>query len=473
MAGLDPSIILAGNPQPNPAQQFMSLYEFAQKAKQAQAQQQQTNQLRNLFAQPDATDPKSGLPTASTIARAYQINPDLGTKIAEGAAAAQEKRAQASRYQGQEETAIRGRLTGALTGATKILDETGDIDQAKQAFYDAVDGEQISDEDKARRKAPVIGMDATQFRHAVLMAQASQAGAAASKPGADKTDLKEYTDSTGTTFFKDIHSPGRNLTAAGEPYEPVGEIKPVPTSGEQGSLTPKAVAYYAEQFRTYGPTALGRLSKTDRDAVINAAAEEGDATGDIQTQLAQKGAQAEQRAEGTRRGQLRLGEAEMEGAVKLSQQAYSKLSRDQIVPFNQLRIMYEKGTSNPEQAAAYAADNALVNIYARMISPTGQGTDSDKNHAREMLNQAQGPEAHQAVVNQLLAEGRNAMAGGERAGRETTEQTPIARHAPPPPKTAGSNWDAAIKYLRLHPDSKGDFDKRYGPGTADSVLGGQ
>ena len=149
------------------------------------------------------------------------------------------------------------------------------------------------------------------------------------------------------------------------------------------------------------------------------------------TQMAQinanfVGATAEQRAVGTRVGNAAVAASEVPNMAALSDQAYSKLSRTEIVPFNKLKQAVESGTSSPAQAVAYAADQSVINAYARALSPTGVGTDAARAKGEKMLNTAMGPEAHRAVLNQLIAE-TNAIKSGAQGAMGTGQRpaTPI------------------------------------------------
>lgn len=99
----------------------------------------------------------------------------------------------------------------------------------------------------------------------------------------------------------------------------------------------------------------------------------------------------------------------------------NKFPRGQFVPGNQIQQMGQRAMSNPQLAAFSAATNTLVNEYARAIGG-GVGTDASREHARQMLNEAQSPEAYAAVTNVLKrevqlahAEARKRLAQG--AGR--------------------------------------------------------
>jgi hypothetical protein len=63
-----------------------------QNAQEAQAQQ---NALKSIFAQPGAMDPQTGLPTPATVARVTQANPDAGLKLQNSLAELQTKKTEA------------------------------------------------------------------------------------------------------------------------------------------------------------------------------------------------------------------------------------------------------------------------------------------------------------------------------------------------------------------------------------------
>jgi hypothetical protein len=64
----------------------------------------------------------------------------------------------------------------------------------------------------------------------------------------------------------------------------------------------------------------------------------------------------------------------------------SQIDRSQYPSLNAIQNAADKGTGGKEIVQLNTSINALVNSYARAISPTGQPTVSDKNHAREILN---------------------------------------------------------------------------------------
>ncbi len=437
-----------------------AIFTEAYKIKELQQNQQNTNALKSFFSDPSNLGP-DGLPTNNALANLTRVAPQVGFEVTEQTAKVENQRAltddRTMELKVQKDNILeKGVREPAATAYDNAIKEGKTPEVATQiaqrVYNEGLDTVKQSGEFSAGEVAQFApNFDIDRIR------TASKINALHNQPKSG--DVETITDASGNTFDHDKLKGTNKFVSGpaglkpGEDYDPTGGVHRLAGAADTGGLDQAGIDYYAKLFRTQGPTALGRLTKGDRDKVINAAAGSagGDAASDIRTQYAGRGAQAEQRAEGTRTGQLRIAEEEMEGAVQLSQNAYDKLPRGSFTPFNELQNLVEKKTSSPEQAAAYAADNAIVNIYARMISPTGQGTDSDKNHAREMLNQAQGPEAHRAVLNQLMAEGKNALAKAQRARAETTEETPVAGEdtpSNPRPHAAAPRGTPPINLLR-------------------------
>lgn len=160
-----------------------------------------------------------------------------------------------------------------------------------------------------------------------------------------------------------------------------------------------------------------------------------------------KGVQSEQRAIGNRAGQAAVGASEVPILARQADTAYSQLSRTDLVPYNQLKRMVESGTSNPAQRAAFVADNAAVIARARALSPTGQPHLADIKAGEGMLNDAIGPEAHRAVLNQFILEAGGMKQGAANAmGNGPTNMAPIgAAHAPYPDPAKEARYQAWLK----------------------------
>lgn len=154
----------------------------------------------------------------------------------------------------------------------------------------------------------------------------------------------------------------------------------------------------------------------------------------------QAGALAGQRAVGTRAANISLAANEANNMIPIALEASDKLPRSQYMPWNQMVQAVQKGASSPELASFVAATNSLVNSYVRAVSPSGVPTDSMRQHAYDMLNAAQGPEAYKAVVVTMQKEMQAALqAPGQvkaelRKGNEATAAAgPTGAPAAPTP----------------------------------------
>lgn len=143
-----------------------------------------------------------------------------------------------------------------------------------------------------------------------------------------------------------------------------------------------------------------------RTAVNQKAKEMGLSPDQVATKMADfAGRQAAMRSLGTRGVNVEYAANTANRAIDLAEEALGKVPRTQFVPLNELRQLYDKKTSSPEQAAFYTATNTLVNEYARVAAGgSNQATEGMRQHAREMLNTAMGPEAYRAALNMMRRE---------------------------------------------------------------------
>lgn len=117
-----------------------------------------------------------------------------------------------------------------------------------------------------------------------------------------------------------------------------------------------------------------------------------------------QGLNAQQRTFGTQTARMSTSSVEAQGAITLGRQASAAVDRGNWVPVNKAIQSWQRGTSNPELGKFAAANLAIVNTYARAINPTGQPTVADKEHAREILSTATGPDQYSAVLDQMQQE---------------------------------------------------------------------
>lgn len=174
-----------------------------------------------------------------------------------------------------------------------------------------------------------------------------------------------------------------------------------------------------------------------RAEIARQAREAGMKPDQIATRMADfAGRTAAMRTLGTRGANVEYAANTANKAIDLAQEAYAKLPRGQFVPFNQLRELYDKKTSSPEQAAAYAATNTLVNEYARVASGgSNQATEGMRHHAREMLNTAMSQEAFNAVLGMMRREIQTAKSAYNETRREFLEDHSTPATAKPAPSS--------------------------------------
>lgn len=111
---------------------------------------------------------------------------------------------------------------------------------------------------------------------------------------------------------------------------------------------------------------------------------------------------------GAREGKIatRVQEANLFADIALK--ASKEVPRESFVPWNKLSQYTSKQLSDPKLAALHAATQSLVNAYASAVGG-GVMTEGNRLEANRMLYDAQGPEAYNAVVNQMLIETQAAL----------------------------------------------------------------
>jgi len=404
----DPSILLQGH--------IGKVIGEAYQLRQMRDQMQSQNALRNLMAKPDAVDPATGLPTTNTLAQLSRVSPEAAAKLAGQISTVQEHQAQTGHMESEtqaarqkQDTEFLSTVVGDYDGAIKGGNVSPEIalQAARKKLRDHIMAAPVSDEAKQKAWEQVGSLDAAGLRNHAMTAEQRIAAQKFETTEADKTRTAEerekhdrtteggkwevLVDPKSNTAYR--YNPGTHeaTTLDGKPYSPEGAAK-------MGGGTPRSATQLA----------MSKFMQEHPDATAS----------DVADFAAQYGAGVrEQGAIGTKRGGIEFSASEVDRAAKVSKEAYSKLSRTQFMPFNKLKDAVERQTSSPEQAAAFAADNALVNGYGALASRGGVSTVSAQDHARAMLNTAQSQAAHDAVVDQMITEGKALSEGGDDATR--------------------------------------------------------
>jgi hypothetical protein len=142
-----------------------------------------------------------------------------------------------------------------------------------------------------------------------------------------------------------------------------------------------------------------------RKAIREGAMARGMSGPDIAAKLAEYGGNvAAQRTVGTRSANIEVAGNAMESQVPIALAASAEVARSGFLPFGKAQVMFNEQTNNVPMRKLAAANNAIVNLYSRAINPTGVGTVSDKEHARQILMTAYDQPSYEATVKQMLLE---------------------------------------------------------------------
>ena len=105
-------------------------------------------------------------------------------------------------------------------------------------------------------------------------------------------------------------------------------------------------------------------------------------------------------------------------------------------------------TASPELRRLNASVNAIVNVYARAVNPNGVGTQSDKDHAREIIDSAFSSGDFKAATSQMMMEvGAEKKAPGVVKGEMRTFFTGKSNTNNAPNTNQQSDEELIQKYL--------------------------
>jgi len=128
------------------------------------------------------------------------------------------------------------------------------------------------------------------------------------------------------------------------------------------------------------------------------------------------GVKSGQRTLGTRQANIDLAATELKQVIPVVMAASEGVDRTNYPDLNRVIQAFQRGTGDPNIVKLGSGVNTLVNLYSRAISPTGQPTVSDKDHAREILNQAWAKGQFNAAV-QMMEQEVNAASSSPAAVR--------------------------------------------------------
>jgi hypothetical protein len=192
--------------------------------------------------------------------------------------------------------------------------------------------------------------------------------------------------------------------AKGPAFKPTEEISFDPQV--LSAMADQALAGDKSVFTNLGRGAQGAKNIVAlRTAMNNKMLENGWSGKDIAAKNAEFiGMTSGQRTLGTRTANIEMAGTEFSNMLPLAREASALVPRSGFLPFGKANVMFDEQTNDPALRQFAAANNSLVNVYARAISPSGQPTISDKDHAREMLSTAFDQKSYNATLDQLERE---------------------------------------------------------------------
>jgi len=192
--------------------------------------------------------------------------------------------------------------------------------------------------------------------------------------------------------------------AKGPAFKPTEEISFDPQV--LSAMADQALAGDKSVFTNLGRGAQGAKNIVAlRTAMNNKMLENGWSGKDIAAKNAEFiGMTSGQRTLGTRTANIEMAGTEFANMLPLAREASALVPRSGFLPFGKANVMFDEQTNDPALRQFAAANNSLVNVYARAISPSGQPTISDKDHAREMLSTAFDQKSYNATLDQLERE---------------------------------------------------------------------
>ena len=165
------------------------------------------------------------------------------------------------------------------------------------------------------------------------------------------------------------------------------------------------------------------------------------------------GIKAGERTLGTRQANISLAANTLEQFIPLADAASDAYKRTGVKSLNDLQKFAQGKTASPELRKLAGATNAVINAYARAVSPSGTPSISDKDHAREVLDVAFSNGDFHAATEQLMLEiGAEKKAPG--AVREAMREGIVGKKGKPDTAAAPSGVPTGSKQIGHTPDGK-------------------
>lgn len=417
----DPNIIMAAG-NINDPNAMLALKMNMQKLQQAEQQSRGQNALRQLFAAPGAIDPTTNLPTAKTIAQAYQIDPKSALDMADNAASMQASQQAArdkklARQKELNEGVDPYRVEAMTAYNTALKGPGGNEEVARKAAQDVWDkglttfeqGADLSSDERSQ-------LDQGRSFDPVRIANNSPTW---------QKNLKE-------AHAEKVADEARSLQERGiaerEHHDEVVEGlagQKAAVASAPSDMTEEDKDYWADVVRKGGtlPPGLSRTAAGSRlvQDLMKRVPKGSTASDLIASQAEVGGLRAGERTLATRQVNMENAANEVKTMAPLALQASEKVNRTQFPTLNSIILATEKGTGDENVVRFGLAANSLIYMYAKFLNPNGIPTDADKAKATDILSTAWAKGQFRTAVDQIQQEIKAGQSGVKTTREELRE----------------------------------------------------
>jgi hypothetical protein len=155
------------------------------------------------------------------------------------------------------------------------------------------------------------------------------------------------------------------------------------------------------------------------------------------------GMKSGQRTVGTKTANIEMAADEAKNMIPIARAASAEVARSGFLPFGKVQIMFDDQTNDPALRKFAAANNTLVNVYSRAVSPSGVPAVADKEHARAMLANAHDQTSYNATLDMMDQEIRTAQASPKhvrQAMHDAITGNDLKSTLTPNPKVNSGSW---------------------------------
>ena len=454
---IDPSIPLGVNtqfPGYDPSNTLAMMSNMQQFKAQQEAVRKQ-NALKDILSQPGAIDTKTGVPTVNALSRISAVDPELGIKLHDQAAQAENRALETEGFKSEAFTRKADLQADVVTKALEAYDmdiEAGmpkeiAAQKAQRLYSDGSDGlakSGLFSEDEMRRAPKKFDPD-------TMRSASSKYLAWKEKREADKRAdrrLDQADDREARAEKRQDAQLGIERSRLGLEQRKVAVEEAKAKQMTSGGLSDEAIEGLAEQVMNGNKSAIMGIGRGTQGAAdirriqnrVYALAHERGLTGKnlADASAAFAGEVSAARSVATLTAKIDTYANEAANAATMWKTAMKDLDiRSNFKPLTQAIQTNQEKFNDPKLAKAALAANALSKAYAKAMNPTGAPHVEDEKYARNLIGTASSPQEMEAKADQVLAE----INGAKRASRQTMEDT--TNSGPPATGAKRFKYDAA------------------------------